>query len=376
MDDRQHDSVSELLPVRKSAWTAERSRSALANVHTKLAQRSRIDRRAIVILAAAACGLLALLVWPTRAPELAEKAPEAPALTRDGRTLRFADGSAVHLLDDRSEVEVLATSAQLVELRLSQGRGHFSVTPHEQPRRFVVRVDDLTIEVLGTAFTVVREPGRVHVSVERGKVQVRTSREQRLLVAGEAAWFGETLEPAVAAQVDEPALPVSPEPPAAKPASEGAEARERFLEHARGRRYARAMQVLRERPGVVHDNAEELMLAADSARLSGDAAAAVPFLRRVAEQHARDSRAPLAAFTLGRILLFELGRPGEARAAFALTQKLSARGALAEDALAREVEAARGAGQRDAVRTLAHEYLTRYPEGRRRAEVMRLRDAP
>jgi hypothetical protein len=52
-----------------------------------------------------------------------------------------------------------------------------------------------------------------------------------------------------------------------------------------------------------------------------------------------DPRAPLAAFTLGRVLLRELARPREAAAAFAQARALAPRGPFVEDALAREVEA-------------------------------------
>ena len=107
-------------------------------------------------------------------------------------------------------------------------------------------------------------------------------------------------------------------------------------------------------------------------RIPGHAAEAVPYLERVAAQHARDARAPLAAFTLGRIYLFELDRPLEAKNAFALTRKMASGGALAEDALAREVEAAARAGQASEAQKLAQEYLARYPQGRRRSQVAKV----
>jgi hypothetical protein len=61
--------------------------------------------------------------------------------------------------------------------------------------------------------------------------------------------------------------------------------------------------------------------------------------------------------------LDELGRPGEAAAAFARAR--AAGGPLAEDALAREVEAASRAGDTTRSRELAREYQTLYPKGRR-----------
>jgi transmembrane sensor len=183
-----------------------------------------------------------------------------------------------------------------------------------------------------------------------------------VLVAKESAWFS----------LDEVPVDASVEPRKAEAERrvQRTSTREAFLEHARHQRYANALQVIHERPSVVHDDPEDLMLAADAARLSGHAAEAVPYLERVAAQHARDARAPLAAFTLGRIYLFDLGRPLEAKAAFARTRSMSgAQGALSEDALAREAEAAARAGLASEASRLAQDYLDRYPQGRRRAEV-------
>src|SRR5262249_8117411 len=95
-------------------------------------------------------------------------------------------------------------------------------------------------------------------------------------------------------------------------------------------------------PNSVRDETGELMLAADVARLSGHPADAVPYLERILGSRGSDPRAGLAAFTLGRVLLEELGRPAEAANAFARARR--AGGPLAEDALAREVEASSRAG--------------------------------
>jgi transmembrane sensor len=105
------------------------------------------------------------------------------------------------------------------------------------------------------------------------------------------------------------------------------------------------------------------------ARLSGHAALAVPRLERVLRAHASDSRAPLAAFTLGRTLLDSLGRPREAADAFARARRLSPGGALAQDALARDVGSWSRAGETGVARQRALEYLDKYPGGRREKAV-------
>jgi transmembrane sensor len=122
-------------------------------------------------------------------------------------------------------------------------------------------------------------------------------------------------------------------------------------------------------PNAVRDETGDLLLAADAARLGGYPSEAVPYLERVVRAHASDPRSGLASFTLGRVLLDELGRPREAAEAFSRARK--AGGPLAEDALAREVEAASRAGDTTRSRELAREYLTRYPQGRRLKAVSR-----
>jgi transmembrane sensor len=118
----------------------------------------------------------------------------------------------------------------------------------------------------------------------------------------------------------------------------------------------------------VHDNVDDLLLAADAARLSGHPARALPYLNRVLERHAHDDRAPMAAFTRGRILM-TLGQPGEAGESFDRAMTLGAQGSLHENALARAVEAYSRAGNTTRAAKLAQSYAERYPEGRWRAAV-------
>ena len=122
---------------------------------------------------------------------------------------------------------------------------------------------------------------------------------------------------------------------------------------------------------VVRDIPEELMLAADVARWSHHPAEAVPYLERVVREHTTDPRSQLAAFTLGRVLLDELGRPREAANAFARARALDAHGPLAGDALAREVEAWSRAGDGANALARAEDYLARYPNGPHTASVRR-----
>ncbi|HNF98185.1 MAG TPA: tetratricopeptide repeat protein, partial [Pseudomonadota bacterium] len=110
------------------------------------------------------------------------------------------------------------------------------------------------------------------------------------------------------------------------------------------------------------------------ARLSHHPADAVAPLSRLLREHATDPRAPLAAFTLGRVLLDELGRPREAAQSFLRVQELDPDGPLSQDALAREVEAWSRAGEQGVAHSRAEEYVRRYPTGRRLRSVRRYGD--
>jgi hypothetical protein len=126
--------------------------------------------------------------------------------------------------------------------------------------------------------------------------------------------------------------------------------------------------------------AETLFASADKARKEGRPEQALGFLRAITDRHPTDPRAPLAAFTRGRVLLESLNRPREAAQAFAQARALSGRrSALAEDSLAREVEAYAAAGESSLARDRAELYRRNYPKGLRLHQVIRsggLQDAP
>jgi transmembrane sensor len=90
----------------------------------------------------------------------------------------------------------------------------------------------------------------------------------------------------------------------------------------------------------------------------------VPYLKTVSERFARDPRAPVAAFTLGRVLLDNMGNAASAAAAFHRARSLSPGGPLALDAWSREVESLRRAGRTEQATELAQKYLDQFPSGR------------
>jgi transmembrane sensor len=156
-------------------------------------------------------------------------------------------------------------------------------------------------------------------------------------------------------------------PGAASPSSEEQtnERAESWREHAEGGDFKSAFPLLPKTDTMTTMSVSDLLLAADAARLSGHPREALPFLTRVVEAHAEDTRAPLAAFTLGGVLMHQLGLPREAEAAYARARSTTTSEALAQDALARQVEAASRAGDDALAQKLARVYLDKYPEGRR-----------
>jgi hypothetical protein len=209
-------------------------------------------------------------------------------------------------------VAVAAPSKPLAPISIELARGTRRFTA--AGRRTEVRSGRVTVVAYDAEFACAHEEHATHVEVFRGSVLVRAPDGEHALAAGE---HFELAEP-------------------------------------------------------VPERAEDLLNAADVMRMSHHPEQAVPLLQRIVRDHAADPRAPLAAFTLGRVLLDELDRPRDAAAAFADSLRLAPDGPLAEDALAREIEAATRAGDATSARSLAEDYIQRFPHGLKSREVRRL----
>lgn len=303
-----------------------------------VARRVQRRRRLMFALdAAAVCVCVALLVLlPSFRPP--------PAASAAGAVAAFADGSVAEMSTRDSELRVEQDTADHVVSRLIGG-ARFRVVPRHE-RSFEVRAGDVRVRVLGTTFSVQQLPsGQTQVLVERGRVEVAWLGGATQLESGQGGVF----PPAAGAEPEPPPARASgttaapPSPPQAPPS-----------------------------PSAARDEVGELLQAADTARLGGHPEDAVRSLRAVCDRHASDRRAPVAAFTLGRVLLDSLGRPAEAAAAFRKARVLWPGGPLAEDALAREADAWGRAGRQDAARAAAGDYLERYPRGRHAEEMRRI----
>ena len=319
----------------------------------------------VAAVAAAGVAVWAILFVPGRdaAHRLADRpaAPSPSPMSRQDQPVRFADGStAVPFGGNEASLSVVEDTQARVVVALAKGGARFEVT-HRPDRVFSVRAGDVTVSVLGTAFSVERVADRVGVAVTRGAVRVEWGVGARQLAAGEDGWFppllvspspdggpGETAPqelrpvrpPKRTARTDStPAPPASVPPATAPPAAEPRE---------------RAAPV-----GRATDPAT-LMADADRARLAGRFEEGAALLERLVREHPGDVRAPLAAFSLGRLLFGELGRPAEAARAFAHARALAPNGPLAQEALAREAEAWTRAGEPDRAKACETEYRARH----------------
>jgi transmembrane sensor len=265
------------------------------------ARRSRTLPIAGGVVALAAAAAIAFVNWPNE-----ERAAGAPtALKREDGSAPAVMNEPVVELDDGSRIE-LEEGARLETIEngptrfstlLARGTARFSVKPGG-PRRWVIESGLVTVEVVGTVFTVARSDEGVHVSVERGVVIVRGERvpdRVRRLTAGESVFVARE-------DIAEVAPPIDPAPIAAA---------EAVIERSE----APAP------PAFEDDPSDELGLTlrrADAARRRGDVDAAIRHLRRAAaaERTTDDPRAAIAAFTLGRLEMDARQDRAAARAAF------------------------------------------------------------
>jgi transmembrane sensor len=334
-----------------SRWTDDRKARVRSGLAARTKRRRAFARTGVALGAMAFVGFIAQVLprFLHRSAELASSAPSASAA--------ISPASDVTALLDPNSAVVPEPEPTSRTFRLRKGAARFTVT-HDAKRPFRVKVGSAVVEDVGTIFTVRRlSETAAEVIVSEGRVHVSSTDASFDVGAGERRTFATEAESVAA---DAAAEPESRAPPAVaswRPLAESG-------------RFGEAYVMMKATgPSSVRDETGELLLAADVARLSGHPADAVPYLDRILRSRGSDPRAGLAAFTLGRVLLEELGRPAEAASAFGRARK--AGGPLAEDALAREVEASSRAGDTGSARTLALEYQKKYPNGRRMRRVVK-----
>ena len=352
------------LPKLKLGWDEGRTERLLASVHLRLDRRKRAFRAAAMATTLASLVLVAAIaVRAGRDHRIASTSENGPTQIVSPSTNQLADGSEIRTDPATSEIRVVEESVSRVQVEVTRGTSRYSVVPNPH-RAFEVRCGSVTITVVGTEFVVEKRGERTWVEVVRGKVRVSWGDDQAFLVAGESGTFPRE-NPSSAAEDGPPGRDEID-----APAARGPHATQVYRSHVARHDYRGAYAVLAKNPALAGDTVEELLVAADVARLSHHPSEAVPYLQRIIREHPRDERAPLAAFTLGRTLS-GLGRTDEAMNMFGRVQSAWPKSPLAEDALLRQAEAASQLGDLGTARRIAEQYDRAYPKGRRRSEVRR-----
>lgn len=346
-----------LTAARRAApgWSLSRQQQAIWSIGGRLTNRRKTAKKLAVgsalTLAVAGLGVVGgrVLIARDASPRVAlHSAGAATAKVSDkASSWRLKDGSQIVLDGPETVLRRTLEARAEVAFELDAGGAQFDIA-HRPERAFRVHAGSVTVSVLGTSFRVDRKSARAEVSVSRGLVLVSWPGGSRKLAAGEMGLF-----PPQDASI-------------AREASELAKTKDRVEPRVA------AAGVAREDELSQRSAAEALFTRADKARSSGQPDRAVVHLRAITDQFPNDPRAPMAAFTRGRLLLEALGKPSEAAAAFAQARRLAARGTpLSEDALAREVDALRAAGQTGRARERAELYRKLHPNGIRLQAVMR-----
>jgi transmembrane sensor len=340
----------------------------------------KVRRRRLVTMAGAAAlaALFALAVMAFRTTQ--SGTTQGPtAVVEPSAFERVALGEATEVRFRRgTRIDVRERTDVRVVVGVESGTAHFTVR-HDPTRVFRVVSGGVEVEDLGTRFEVENTGGSVRVAVSEGSVAVSLppaargdERKKLTLNSGESFTYVAESQRSGApeAALTSPSAAASVELPNG---ATQAPAATDWRELARAGKYRQAYDVLA--PGRfrdVRDEPGDLLLASDVARLSRQPADAAMLLRKLISRHERDSRAPSAAFTLGWVLMNELGRPREAALAFARAEALAPRGNLAEDALARAVEAWYRSGELSRAKAEVDRYEAAYPEGRHRTMLKRL----
>ncbi len=296
---------------------------------------------------------------------LRSSAPAPVVVTASDGVIHLDDGSTITPRGSSSVIRFIGASGDAAIVELSSGGAAFAALA-PTGRSFGVQAGATSISIRGSKFGVERIADRIRVFVDSGEASVVWNGQATALRAGATAMYPRD-EPAAPAIVAAPAHLERPGPPSRSKRQD-----RNWKELAENGDYDEAYAALTDaQPPTVRDEPGELLLSADVKRLSHHPAEAVAPLRKILSDHGQDARAPLAAFTLGRVLLDELGNPLEAAEAFRRAESMAPNGALAQDAVAREVEAWSRGGDSQRARTRAEDYVRRFPSGRRLNSVRR-----
>jgi len=175
---------------REVPWNELRQAAVLRRLHKGTAPRKRgpfWNRWTLVVVGACAVTAVAFV---ERGRWLRVPAPSASALVAPGSgdmLVRLPDGSTARG-EKSADVKVESLRDDQADLLQAAGNVRYDVT-HDPHRRFVVRVRDVRVSVLGTAFYVDVLPEAVAVRVERGSVEVVQQERRVVLASGRESDF-------------------------------------------------------------------------------------------------------------------------------------------------------------------------------------------
>ena len=333
------------------------------------------------------CSLLAVAMYFFPRPgslRLAsrEKLPTAIS-SHQPSSVSFDDGSRVEL-GRETLLDVLQSTDRAFVLALRTGQARFSVVPGG-PRAWRIECGPVSVDVVGTIFSVERRSTVVRVQVERGRVLVtgqgvpdriaRLTADESLFVP-----IGAALPNRSAASPTSSVEPSLNEPPSAPQMGANDDNRPRRSATVARRLDGAAPTSAERLPSAsapdqsappTADAVDVLLQRADMAQRDGAPSHAVSLLQRLVTEHPQDTRVPLAQFTLGRLYLDSLGEPGRAAGYFTKALAAGIPAVLAEDAQARLVQALARSGNVAGAANAAARYQERFPTGRHLEEVTR-----
>ncbi|MCA9575045.1 MAG: FecR domain-containing protein [Polyangiales bacterium] len=349
------------------------------------ATRRRLRPSLTLALGLAGTCVAACAVWWSRAtPTSPGPAPALVATTaqgewvataEEGRVLHFDDGSTL-TLGPRTQLRTLAVSRDALRVRLERGGVSCATGGRSQ-----VVVEVASAEVASAAMGAEPSPGatRFHVGLDipgregptltvgvtRGRVEVRHDGANATLGAGET-WTRTHRAASSEPVMEEGQSADSPTEHASREATSRTFRARADIERGEGPRPGRPTREparprnATEEGSAESDGATQLFEEALRERLAHRPAEAARAYAAFGREHPTDPRAPLAAFELGRLRLYQLG---DAQGALqALDQALGGGGGgfFAEDAAAARVEALSQLGDAARCRAARTRFLATY----------------
>lgn len=318
----------------------------------------------VLVLAGVVAAIAVRSSRETMVPGVAVAALDTP------KNVWLTEGSQV-AVTPQSELSLVSESDSDVLLLLERGAATFDVEK-KPSRKFVVKADSVEVKVVGTRFTVQRNEREVHVSVERGIVEVRDGETVTRLTAGRH--WARTVAPAPV-----PVAPVVEPEPVQLPTTDSTHHPDQLPRGGEGVRGVKRLKPVVEgaaptpEPEVIPEplppapeptepSPADVFAEAMRERAAGNTKVAMQSFHQLSERWPQSAYAPMSAFEWGRLALDAADDPKQAARAFERTLELATSPQLIEDALARLAEAY---ARYDAAscRRVQGEYLRRFPGG-------------